>query len=294
MSADQIELQTRSLPANPDRTSMDMRKFIARGALLRRCLSLSKDEATEELRSRDRLFPGEDLDSTYTRHEQLFEEGWKVHRVSNNSSPSNIPDLDEVMGLLGIAGAGGRCTQMDLLRYKHQEGDPHDLYGDYTFFCSPQDGLLVIWASQFFNFPITKPSTDEHQRPERALRHCSDVSFLAWQKHCQAQGQEVSGLKYILVGPVGDGEVLLSVFPPESLEERSFADRLRPDLDSTEGTMLLGTESVHWVLWMLLRQPQMRGKAVKEIGIFGDSPGVDTLPDYDGLCPETFLFIEIG
>lgn len=101
------------LLATPEENSMHVKRCLARGAIFMHCLTLSKDEATQELRSRDRLLPDESLDSANTWSEQLHEEGWDyveptrklfhhgVH-VDDLSREPGLPEGDKSRGHMEV------------------------------------------------------------------------------------------------------------------------------------------------------------------------------------------------
>lgn len=142
---------------------------------------------------------------------------------------------------------------------------------------------------------MTKPQeVDGEVQARRVLRHWSDVAFLTYKRERQRTGCSVSDLRYIIVSDIWDDEteaVWPTVYAPEPIPERSFADRLEVDIDSQEGKTLRGAPAAAWVLWMLLRQPGRLGKDVKRIAVFGEGPD-RMFNEY--LSNATHLFIELG
>jgi len=292
-----LQRQHGVLPAKPDEESMHVRRCLARGANLMHCLTLDTTGATEELRRHDRLLPDESFDSAYTRHEQLGEEGWDHIQPTFSLLRSSLC-LGDLFRQLGLPDAFERRTLVEVQSRNWFPDRPPRIsaspYDYYAFVCAPLDNVLAVLYAGAEGIPATKAEEVEGEvRTSRLLRHWSDVAFLAWKRECESAGFSVSGLRYIFVSDIGDDQsvaVLPSVYSPEPMARREFVDRLEVDLDSQDGKTLLSAPSAAWVLWMLLRQPEMRGKALKKIAIFGDGP--DT--DLDYCQPATHLFIELG
>lgn len=297
MSADTGEPNDRSMSEITDDSALHLAKCPNAGTLLSRCLALDEEEATEELRKHNKLLPGESLDSAYTRHEQFHEERWEVK--VDNSNPEPMQHLKDALEELGIQDAAAQGRAM-ILNY---HGNNPDLSrsgaatGQYEVYSSPSHGFLVVSYALSAGIATRKNPVNEDHQAVRMLRHWSDIAFLAWQRQCEQDQCEVSCVKYIFVCNVQNEQcksVLSSLNAIEQGMDVHFRDRKKLAINRQDGKMLLGAPPAAWVLWMLLRQPQMRGVvSVKEISIFGQDFGDDEGDVYEGFSSEAHLFIEL-
>lgn len=236
----------------------------------------------------------------WTAHtpEQLDEEGWEDVEPTRKWCDYGV-EVGDLFRELGLPERNKITGHVEARSGNPYFGrPPRDFtspWHHYTFLCVPLDGFLIALSALSKGIPMTgAQEVDGDVQARSVLRHWVDVALLAYKRECERKGCSVSGLKFIIVSSIWDDEteaVLPTVYAPEPIPERSFADRIEVDIDSQEGKTLLGAPSAAWALWMLLRQPEMRTKAVKRIAVFGQGPS-RMFNEY--LSEAVHLLIELG
>lgn len=286
-----------------------MRIFRDRAAELLACLELSPAEATQRLKKSRRLGEQEDLQSEFTSHDRLEKQRWV--KATNNvgmivdNGWSSCAEVEAAYGELQIDTAPGRFTASSWdFNYKGgQSGPSSKRLGFYQGTYSPRAGLITSVNSQS---PHRKrDGTRLRPVPGQTLpdlHYWSDVVFLAYQQQCAKEKRRASNLRHIFRLSISTktaayGVIKAMLGADHRLPCIAFDERREFAAGTDQAKVLFGTPTGAGVAWMLLRQPELAGKVVRSVSVFGRLRYVEHSPEvlaeYEDMGGP-HLYFEIG